>query len=387
MRLPTLLLVVFAGIGALLCGPALAQPFESRARQAFMIDAATGSVLYAKDPDTPFTPASLAKLMTMEVVFDALRKGTARLADEYQVSEHAWRTGGAPSRTATMFAEVRSSIALEDLIKGAVVHMANDACIIIAEGMTGSEEAFAQLMNERAREIGLERSVFVNPTGLPAEGQAVTARDLVRLAHHLWKTYPEYFGYYKLPEFTWNRIRQLNRNPLIQLDIGADGLVTGYSKESGYSLVASVSRAGRRIFLAMSGLESENQRIAEARRLIDWGLRSFETRVLFAQDAVIGSASVFGGTKSSVDLKAAGPVSLLVPMASRDALRARIVYQGPVRAPVTAGTEIGTLKVWVGDAVTLETPVYAAEDIGVGPLHSRALDAVQELLIGWIRQL
>ncbi len=381
------LLCVLCAFGALTGGPGAAQQFETRARQAFMIDATTGTVLYSKDPDTRFPPASLAKLMTMEVVFDALKSGRLSLADSFRVSEHAWRTGGAPSRTATMFAELNSSVEIENLLKGAIVHMANDACIVIAEGMAGSEESFSRLMNERAKAIGLRQSAFVNATGAPADGQFVTAREMVMLADHLWRNYPQYYEYYKLPEFTWNKIRQLNKNPLIHAGIGADGLVTGYSEESGYSLVASVARPDRRIFLAMAGLDSDSQRIAEARRLLEWGLRSFESRQLFPAGSVIGSASVFGGTKSTVPLRAQGEVSLLVPMASRDALRARIVYQGPVEAPVQAGTEIGTLKVWIGDVLTLETPLYAAEDVGVGPLYSRALDAVQELLIGWIRQL
>lgn len=366
---------------------AAAQVFETRAKQAFLIDAETGTVLYAKDADTPFPPASLAKLMTMEVVFDALKSGRLSLDDTFFVSEHAWRTGGAPSGGSTMFAEVKSSIRLEDLIKGVIVQSANDGCIVIAEGMAGTEENFAILMNQRARAIGLEKSVFVNSTGLPAEGQFVTARELVKLAEHLWRTYPEYYAYYGLPEFTWNKIRQTNRNPLLKMDIGADGLKTGYTEASGYAIVGSVDRGGRRLFAALSGMDTDAQRAEEARRILDWGSRAFEKRLLFDEGEVIAQASVFGGTKSGIDLKSAGAVSVLVPIANRDALKARIVYRGPVEAPVESGAEIGNLKVWVGDTLTLETPVFAAESVAVGPLHRRALDAIEELLIGWIRQL
>jgi D-alanyl-D-alanine carboxypeptidase (penicillin-binding protein 5/6) len=384
----TLAAAFFLSLAATLFSPATAaQEFETRAKQAFMIDAETGTVLYAKDADTPFPPASLAKLMTMEVVFDALRAGRASLDDSFFVSVNAWRTGGAPSGTSTMFAEVRSSIRLEDLVKGAIVQSANDACIVIAEGMAGSEEAFSELMNQRARALGLTGSVFVNATGLPAEGQAVTARDLVSLARHLWRTYPEYYPIYSMPDFTWNGIRQRNRNPLLEMDIGADGLKTGYTEASGYAIVGSVRRGDRRLFAAMSGLGSDAERAAEARRLLDWGMRAFEKRILFPAGQVLGEASVFGGEKTGLALVAGGPVSLFVPVMRRDTLRARIVYQGPVEAPVASGTEIGTLRIWVGETLSMETPVYAAEDIGVGPLHRRALDAIKELLVGWIRQL
>lgn len=373
----------------LLAGPvaAIAQQFESRAPFALMIDAETGTVLYAKEPDRPFPPASLAKLMTAEVVFDALKRGKVTLDDMFYVSDDTWRRGGAPSGGSTMFAEARSSIRLEDLLQGLIVQSANDGAMAIAEGMAGSEADFARLMNQRAREIGLENSVFINSTGLPAEGQQVTARDLVRLAMHIWQNYPEYFRYFGQPEFTWNKIRQLNRNPLIHMNIGADGMKTGYTKESGYAIVATAERGGRRIFLAMSGLESDRQRSEEARRMLDWGTRAFERRQLFADGEIIAEASVFGGTRSGVPVKADGPVAILVPFASRDALRARIVYSGPVEAPVEEGAEIGVLRVWIGDTVIMERPVFAAESIGVGPLHRRALDALTELLTGWIRHL
>ncbi|MEZ5811277.1 MAG: D-alanyl-D-alanine carboxypeptidase family protein [Rhizobiaceae bacterium] len=366
--------------------PVSAQLFETRAKQALMIDAETGTVLFIKDPDTPFPPASLAKLMTMEVVFNAIRSGRLSLDDTFTVSENAWRTGGAPSGTSTMFAELGSSIRLEDLIQGVIVQSANDGCIIIAEGMAGSEENFARLMTERAREIGLEKSVFKNSTGLPAEGQFVTARELVMLAQHLWRTYPDFFKYYGQTEFTWNRIRQFNRNPLLKMDIGADGLKTGYTEESGYAIVGSVNRGNKRLFVAMSGLPTAAARAEEARKILDWGIRAFERIPLFESGEIVGEAKVYGGAKSDVALKADGPISIFVPITNRDRLKARIVYQGPVIAPVAAGTEVGHLRVWIGDTLSQETPLYAAEDVGTGSLHSRALDALEELMIGWLRQ-
>lgn len=367
--------------------PVSAQLFETRAKQALMIDAETGTVLFIKDPDTPFPPASLAKLMTMEVVFNAIASGRLSLDDTFTVSENAWRTGGAPSGTSTMFAELGSSIRLEDLIQGVIVQSANDGCIIIAEGMAGSEENFARLMTERAREIGLEKSVFKNSTGLPAEGQFVTARELVMLAQHLWRTYPEFYKYYAQTEFTWNKIRQFNRNPLLKVDIGADGLKTGFTEESGYAIVGSVNRDGKRLFVALSGLATDKVRAEEARKILDWGIRAFERIPLFEEGEIVGEAKVYGGAKSGVALKARGPISIFVPITNRDRLKARIVYQGPVVAPVEAGTEVGHLRVWIGETMSQETPLYAAEDVGTGSLHSRALDALEELMIGWLRQL
>ena len=365
--------------------PARAQLFETRAQSAFMIDAETGTVLLSKDPDALIAPASLAKLMTMEVVFNAVKSGRLSLDDEFLVSENAWRTGGAPSGTSTMFAELKSSIRLEDLIKGVIVQSANDGCIIIAEGMAGSEENFAQLMTERARAIGLEKSVFKNATGLPADGQVVTVRELARLALHLWREYPQFYRYYAQPDFTWNNIKQSNRNPLLKMDIGADGLKTGYTEESGYGIVGSVKRGGRRLFVALSGMSSANVRAEEARKVLDWGMRAFEKREIFGAGEVVGEAKLFGGAKTGVALKADGPVSIFIPITNRDRLIARIVYEGPVTAPVSAGTPVGALKVWVGDTLSQETPLFAAEDVDVGPLHRRALDAIEELLIGWLR--
>lgn len=370
----------------LLTSSAFAQAlFETRAKQAYLVDAGTGTVLFSKDPDAPFPPASLAKLMTMEVVFKALRDGRLTMDTEFVVSENAWRTGGAPSRTSTMFAALKSSIRVEDLIQGVIVQSANDGCIILAEGMAGSEAKFADLMNERAKEIGLKKSVFVNSTGLPAEGQVVTARELVQLATHIWREYPEFYPYYSQADFTWNKIFQRNRNPLLTMNIGADGLGTGFTEASGYAIAGSTDRDGRRLFVALSGLESDSQRADEARKILDWGMRAFETVRLFDNEEIVGEAKTYGGEKSGVALTAKGPVSILVPVANRDRMIARIVYQGPVIAPVTEGAEIGALRVWIGDTMSQETPLYAAEPIGMGKLHQRFFDAIEELAIGWLR--
>ncbi|TPK49831.1 D-alanyl-D-alanine carboxypeptidase [Mesorhizobium sp. B2-5-4] len=383
------LLQPFAGfflLGLLLTlSPAQAQLFETKAAQAFMIDADTGTVLFSKDADKPIPPASMAKLMTMEVVFNALRSGRLKLDDTFVVSENAWRKGGAPSGTSTMFAKLKSAIRIEDLIQGVTVQAANDGCIVIAEGMAGSEDNFAAEMTERARQIGLKTSTFVNSTGLPADGQETSVRELAQLALHLWREYPDFYRYYGLKDFTWNKISQRNRNPLLAMDIGADGLAVGASETSGFGIVASVSHGGTRVIAAMSGLASDKERAEEARKLLDWGVRSFAKTEIFAKDEVVGEAQVFGGAKSGVTLKAKGPIDIFLPITNRDKLTARIIYFGPVAAPVEEGQPVGALRVWIGDTLSQETPLFAAESIGVGTLPQRALDAVKELAVGWLR--
>ncbi len=260
-------------VALLMAAPVSAQPnlFETKAGQAFVIDGETGSVLYSKDADKLIPPASLAKMMTMELVFHSLKQGRYTMKDTFQVSEYAWKTGGAKSGGSTMFAAIKSVVPIEALIQGVIVQSANDGAIILAEGMAGSEENFALLMTERARELGLTQSIFKNSTGLPAEGQVVTVRELALLARHMWREYPEYYKYYSQPEFTWNKIKQRNRNPLLAMDIGADGMKTGFTEESGYAIVGSIERGGKRVFAAMSGMASEKGRAEEARKLLEWG--------------------------------------------------------------------------------------------------------------------
>ncbi|WP_418314212.1 D-alanyl-D-alanine carboxypeptidase family protein [Phyllobacterium zundukense] len=361
--------------------------FDTKAKQALMIEDQTGTILYAKSPDTLIEPAALAKLMTMEVVFHALKTGTITPDTQYTVSENAWRTGGAPSGGSTMFAKLKSSISIGDLIQGVIVQSANDGCIILAEGIAGSEPKFAEMMNARAREIGLKNSTFVNSTGLPDPQQRVSLTDLVALARHINKEYPEYYRTYAQDNFTWNNIFQRNRNPLLRLDIGADGMGTGYTEQSGYGIVGAATRNGRRYILALSGLASDKERAEEAKRIFEWAYQAFEEMDIFAEGETVGEASVFGGVKSGVPLKAHEKVSLLVPVANRDRLKAHVVYQGPLVAPLKADQQVGTLRIWIGDALAQETPVYTAEAIETGGLKKRSLDAVYELATGWIRQL
>ena len=376
------LLLVLTTAGAF--GQQQPAAFDVKAKQVYLIEAETGTVLFARDEDVTVPAASLAKLMTMAVVFQALSAGEIGLDTQYTVSEHAWRTGGAPSRTSTMFAALKSSVRVEDLIRGVTVQFANDACIILAEGLSGSETAFSERLTKEARALGLERSAFANATGLPNPENRVTMREMVRLAGHLQRTYPQYMRYYTEPEFEWNRIKQRNRNPLLALNIGVEGFVTGFSEEGGFSIVASVRRDGKRLLLAMGGMESDKVRIDESRRIIEWAFSSFERRTLFAEGEAIAEASVYGGDAGKVPLVAGDRVDVFLPVDGSQRLTARVVYDWPIRAPVEPGQEVGKLRISNEKQVLREVPVRTAGSVGVGTLRSRAFDALMELLFFWI---
>lgn len=360
--------------------------FATKAPQVLLLDDKSGTILLSKNPGMKVPPASLAKLMTAEVVFEALEKGQITLETSYPVSEYAWRTGGAPSGTSTMFARIKSTLTVADLLQGMIVQAANDGAIILAEGLSGSEAAFAQKMNERAKELGLTGSNFVNSTGLPAAGQTVTLSDLIKLARHIHSAHPERYTYYAQPAFTWNNIMQRNRNPLLRLDIGADGLGTGYTEASGYALVGSAEQNGRRLFLAMSGLTSIREREEEAKNLIQWGMTSFDTVSIYAANEKIGTAQVFGGSTSSVPLKVKDGVELLLPKEGRDKLKARVSYQGPLNAPIEADTQVGMLQFELNGNVVQQMPLYTAQAVPVGSLSQRAMGAALELSTGWLRK-
>ena len=361
-----------------------AQTFQSKAPQAVLFDADTGTVLFSKEADTRLPPASLAKLMTMEVVFNRLKEGNLALTDKFFVSENAWRKGGTNSGGSTMFAKLNSEIELESLIRGVIVQSANDGCIVIAEGLAGTEDAFANLLNERARTLGLEGSNFANSTGLPDERQYVTLNDLAKLGQHIINEYPQYYKYYSEPEFEWNGILQRNRNPLLTMDIGADGMKTGFTEASGYAIVGSAVRDGQRLIAVLSGMTSKKQRAEEARKILDWGFRAFERLNLFDQREVVGSVSVYGGATSSVEVTGEDPIEIYLPVGNRDRLRARISYQYPLMPPIKKGERVATLKVWIGDTLSQETPLYAVDDVDKGDITRRATDALKELLTSWI---
>ena len=355
--------------------PAISAP------HAILIDAEYGAVLFERDADKLIFPASLGKLMTVEYVFHELTEGRIKLTDEFMVSENAWRKGGAPSHGSTMYAALNSRVSVGDLIHGMIVQSGNDACIVLAEGIAGNEAEFAAKLTQRAREIGLTKSVFTNSNGLPDPDEKVTTRELGLLARHIIRNYPEYYAIFGEREFTWNKIRQQNRNPLLTMGIGADGLKTGFTKDAGYGLVGSAVQNGLRLVVVVNGLKTAKDRADEAKKLLEWGFRSFEQRVLFAEGQTIGAAKVYGGAQGRVTLVAAGPVRVMLPKSGAEKLIARIVYTGPVPAPIEQGQRIGAIKVWRNDNVILEMPLKAAESVGKGNMPQRAFDAVTEMMV------
>jgi D-alanyl-D-alanine carboxypeptidase (penicillin-binding protein 5/6) len=359
--------------------------FDGDAPTAILIEATSGSVLSEKNADELRAPSSMMKLMTAEVVFHALKQGDIKLTDEYHVSENAWRKGGAPSGTSTMFASIHSKIAIDDLLHGAIIPSGNDACIVLAEGMAGSERAFAEMMTKRARELGMTQSTFANSNGLPDPGNKMTVRELAKLARYIIQTYPEFYKLFGEKEFTWNKIRQQNRNPLLNSLPGADGLKTGFTSEGGYGMVGSAVQNGIRLIVVVNGLEDPDDRATEAKKMLEWGFRNFEARTLFAAQQPIGYAKVFGGDSRSVRLSSPEPIKVMVQKNGNDKLIARVVYSGPVRAPIEFGQRVGVVRVWRGGNVAMEAPVYAADAVGKGSTMRRAIDGASELVIGMFR--
>jgi D-alanyl-D-alanine carboxypeptidase (penicillin-binding protein 5/6) len=360
--------------------------FQTAAPYAILLDSDNGTVLFEKAADTPTAPSSLAKLMTAELVFNEIVQGRLKPDDEFLISEDAWRRGGAPSRTSSMFAPIHSRVKVSDLLQGLIIQSANDAAIALAQGISGNETAFAIQMNARAKELGLTRSNFTNATGLPDRGMQASVRDLAKLARHTIRTYPQFYGMYGEKEFTWNNIRQQNRNPLLAMSINADGLKTGFTSDGGYGLVGSAIQNNWRLIVVVNGLKSDKERGDEAKKLLEWGYRSFEPKLLFAEGQTVGDAKVFGGASGSVSLVGDGPINLMIPRNSNERIVARIVYSGPLRAPVEQGAAVAKLRVSRGDIVALEVPLRAAETVPRGGLTGRAFDAASELVIGLFRR-
>jgi len=373
-------LAVIAGPGA---DPSRAA-FQSDAPYAFLMDYDTGAVLYNKRGDERMPPASMSKLMTLAVVFKALKEGRLDLDDEFVVSENAWRTGGAPSGTSAMFAPINSSVTVEQLIRGVAVQSGNDASIVLAEGLAGSEAGFARLMNDYAEDLGLGDSNFVNSTGLPDPNHYMSASDLAVLARHVIQEYPDYYGYFAEKEFKYRRHRFYNRNRLVRTD-KADGLKTGYTSESGYGVVASAQTDGRRMIAVVNGLETRSARRNEAIELLNWGLRSFKEFKLFDAGEIVGTARVWGGQSRFVDLAGKGDVLILLPRSTqRERISAEIAYVGPLYPPIEEGEKIAEIRVTTDEGVSNSAPLYAAEDVGKGGVISRGFDTILMLAFGWL---
>jgi D-alanyl-D-alanine carboxypeptidase (penicillin-binding protein 5/6) len=362
---------------ALVLAPGVAKAYETLARAAILVDHETGQVLYAKNADEPIPPASMSKLMTVLMVFERLRDGRLQLDDEFTVSERAWRKGGSK-----MFVEVGKRVRVEDLLRGIIVQSGNDACIVVAENLAGSEEAFAQQMTARARELGLTHTTLKNASGWPDEGHLMSVRDLATLAGIIISEYPEYYTIFGEREFEFGGILQYARNPLLRRDVGADGLKTGHTEDAGYGLTASAVRDGRRVVIVVAGLETPGQRARESERLLEHGFRDFRTYALFEAGQTVDTADVWLGDQPTVPLVTEERVVLTLTPEARRALEVKVAYDGPVPAPVARGTTLAELEITAPGIEPRRVPLLAGAEIPAVGLLGRMSGALGYLIWG-----
>ena len=362
-------------------GVAPAAAFELSAREAILIDEASSTVLYEKNSDNRTYPSSMTKLMTAYLLFEKLADGTLALDDTLPVSEKAWRKGGSK-----MFVEIGSRVTVEDLIRGIVVQSGNDASIVVAEGLAGSEAAFADLMTRKARELGLVNTTFLNSSGWPENDHVTTVEDLSILARRTITDFPQYYHYYSETEFTFNEIRQSNRNPLLYVGIGADGLKTGYTRAAGYGLVASAVQGDRRLILAVNGFDSAGARSRETQAIIEWAFREYDAYRLLDAGEEVGTAQVWLGEEDTVPLILVEDLVVTLPRASRSSLDARIVYDGPVPAPIERGQEVAKLVLEAPGIAPIERTLVAAADVGELFMLGRMGAVLGHLLFGTSEQ-
>ena len=369
---------------------AAAPPFETAASTAIMIDLSSGAVLYAKDADRRMPPASMAKMMTTHVAFDLIKRGQLDRNKKCTVRPETWQRWHGPAAGSTMFLSPNEQVSVDNLLRGIVTLSGNDATVVLAECISGSEAAFVQLMNRQSQQMGLTNSHWGNPVGWPDNGVTyTTARDLANLAAATIRDYPQlYQHYYGLRDFTWGRtmggnqpIRQDNRNPLLGRVAGADGLKTGHTEEAGYGFTGSAVRDNRRIVMVVAGLTSFNQRIEESVRFMEWGFNAWQSRPLLRQGQRIGEAQVQGATVSSVGLVAQRPVAVTYPAGLGQNIRAKIVYTGPVRAPIAQGQEIAQLVVETGDGTPPQvTPLVAETEVAEAGFFGRIWYGLKSLV-------
>jgi len=355
---------------------------ETTAREALLMDFDTGTVMLEKNAETLMPPSSMSKLMTTFMVFEQLKSGRLSLDDTFTVSENAWTKGGAASGGSTMFLDPNSSVRLEDLLRGIIVQSGNDACIVVAEHLAGTEDAFAEAMNRRSREIGLTQSVFQNSTGLPHPEHLMTARDLATLAKRIITDFPEYYPFYSEKEFTYNGITQHNRNPLLYKTIGADGLKTGHTSIAGYGLTASAENNGRRLILVLNGLESTRARTEESERLMSWGFRTFENVEMFKPGATVTEAEVWLGQTQTVPLVLPDGLTVTLPRNARRTMTVTVRYEGPIPAPIERGQEVATLVIEAPDIQPLTFPLLAGTSVERMGVVNRMFAALRYIVVG-----
>lgn len=367
----TLLLRILVALSLVLAAPAYA--LDTPARAAIVVDYDTGAVLLSKNADEPLPPASMSKLMTLNMVFEALEAGRITLDEKFSVSETAVAVRGS-----SMFLNTRDRVTVDDLIKGVIVLSGNDAAVVLAEGLGGTQAEFARQMTARARELGMMDSTFVNATGWPGEGQLMSVRDLAFLARRIIKVFPQYYHYFSIREFPFDGRtpdNRFNRNPILPLGIGADGLKTGHTEEAGYGLVGSAVRADRRVIVVLNGLASANARASEGERLINWAFREFTMNTLFEANKELARADVWLGDSPDVGLAPTEDISLLLSYRALPNVKANIVYEGPVDAPVSKGDTLGELVIEVPDREALRYPLAATNDIAAAGFMDRFVAA------------
>lgn len=375
------LLVVGAGVAA--AATLGDEAYVSSARNAILMDAKSGRVFYEKDADTPVPPGSMSKLMTEAVIFDLLKAGQIKEDQLFTVSTNAWKKGGAAAKGATMYAQAKQQISVIDLLRGAIIALGNDAAITLAEGVDGKEQNFVNRMNSKAAELGLKNSSFRNATGLPDPNHKMSVRDIANLARYIILNHPDYFTIYGEKSFTWSEINQPNRNPLLVDYPGADGMKTGYTKESGYGLVGTVQRDGRRLIMVVAGLPSIDDRKAEAEKLFDWGLARFRAIEVYAEGDRVGRARVWGGKEDWVDLVTKTSFSVALTQEERKTAEIKLNYRGPLLAPVKAGEQVGTVKVFIEGRAVAELPVLTSASVDpIDSMWQKALDSAMIMAFG-----
>lgn len=352
---------------------------QTTAKQAYIYDATTGQVLFEKNADERMPTSSMSKAMTVYALFDALKRGEVTLDDTFNVSEYAWRKGGSK-----MFVDLNSDVRIEDLIRGITVQSGNDATIVVAEGLAGTEGDFADAITAKARTLGMTNTSFMNASGWPDPDHYSTARDLGTLAARLHQDFPEYYHFFSEKEFTYNGITQRNRNPLLYRNIGADGLKTGHTEAAGYGLIATASGSDRRVVLVVNGLESESERAQEASRLMEWALRRFVLRTVLEADKPIAQPAVLYGKAKTVNAGAKEDLKLSVPRVSMGSenVKTEIETNAAIKAPVKTGDKIGTIKVTIADQQPVSYPLYALEDVPKSNIFSRTLEKLIRMISG-----
>lgn len=372
---PFLFVILFA------VSPAFAQansaPMETVAREAFIVDADTGTVLFEKNPDQKMPTSSMSKVMTIYMAFDALEKGKITLEQQFPVSEKAWRMQGSK-----MFVDINTTVKVEDLIRGIIIQSGNDATIVLAEGMAGTEDAFVEAMNRKAAELDMKNSHFVNASGWPDPNHYSTARDLTILGLAMIRDFPEYYKYYSEIDFTYHNIKQGNRNPLLYKKIGADGIKTGHAEEAGYGLIGSAMRDGRRVVMTLNGMASMDERAQESTRLMEWALASFTNVDLFTAGEKVADASVAMGMQPSVPLVIEKNLKMTLPRMAGTQIKRQAIYKGPLEAPITKGQEVGIVRVTAPGLQPIEAPLVAAADVPRLGFFPSLVEKAKRMVVG-----